>query len=132
MKCAINAVYFSIKKTLDKSISIEKISQNFEKFEGPPYSILDIVSILDEYSLKTLPSKLIPSTEVFMHRFNNGILYLKKPGRKIGHFSFCFRGKDGKLWIADPAFGDKCIEFTPESEIFKSFTGIILKIENPK
>lgn len=127
--CAINAVYLAISKIHHKSILIEEIANDFKKFEGPPYSMLDIVSILDTHSMQTIPLKLTSPREVFKYKFKYGILYLKESNKGIGHFSFCFRGKDNKLWIADPMFGNECVEFTSESEVFKLFTGIILKIE---
>ena len=48
-----------------------------------------------------------------------GILYLRNFEKEIGHYSFCFRGKDGTLWVADPRFSNRCLKFTSKSEILK-------------
>ena len=126
--CAIYSVYFSVIKASNKNISIKDIAKEFEEFGNPPYSILDIVSVLERHSLLGKGYRLKSPDMIFSHNFIYGILYLRNFEKEIGHYSFCFRGKDGTLWVADPRFSNRCLKLTSKSEILKFFTGIFIEI----
>lgn len=132
-ECAIISTYFALIKS-SKDVSILEVKKRFEPYMlGDFYSFLDISTILLGYGLESKCFLFEKKSEIFSYGFNKCIIHLKdKNISSGGHFTFCFRGREGKLWIADPAFGNKCIEFAPESEIFKSFSGIILNIVNSK
>ncbi len=127
--CAIISTYFGLHKLGIKHAKIQELEKSFLQIKKPPYSMLDIAAILDEYGIGSKALRLHKKEDIFASNFTNAIIYLQKNNNSIGHFSFCFKGNDGKSWIADPLYGNKCVEFSKNSEIFNLFTGIVLSLK---
>lgn len=125
--CAIISTYLGICKLGMKHSHLRDVESTFMQIRKPPYSFLDITAVLGEYNVASKALKLRKKEDIFASNFTHFIIFLSNNDRNdIGHFSFCFRGKDGQYWIADPLYSVKCMEFTSESEIFKRFNGIVL------
>ena len=127
--CAIISAYLGIYKLGMKTSNLRDVEECFMQIRKPPYSLLDITAVLEEFNINSRALKLRKREYIFTSNFAHLIIFLSSPGGNIGHFSFCFRGKDGRYWVADPSYGNKCIEFTLDSEIFRLFTGIVLVLE---
>lgn len=128
--CAVISTSLALSK-MGESATLEGLVSEFSKFGAEPYSLLDIMCVLDKYGVKAEPVRFDKKSDIFNFDFNYAILYLNEGGQKVGHFSFCFRGKDGGLWIADPKFAGRCVLFAKDSRVFDSFTGIIVKMRKP-
>lgn len=127
--CGIISAWMCLEK-IGKPAPLADVRKLFEGFEGPPYSMLDVLAVLELCGAKGRALKFAEKSEIFKAGLSNAILYLEDGNGKVGHFSFCFRGDDGKLWISDPVFGNECVEFSKASAQYKVFSGIALLVEN--